>query len=73
MSCKPFYVNQRRLQQVESGAKLFGARTILYYFDGAVSGDTTIGELLRAPDGRFLGAAYVGGTGYGGTVYEITP
>src|SRR5215467_15335536 len=45
---------------------------IIYYFDGP-SGDTTIGELLLAPNGRFYGVAYQGGTGLGGTVYEFTP
>jgi hypothetical protein len=47
--------------------------TIVYFFDGAVSGDMAIGELLLAPDGRFFGVAFEGGTGLGGTVYEITP
>jgi len=45
---------------------------IVYYFD-SLSGDMTEGELVRTPDGRLYGAAYVGGTGYGGTIYEITP
>jgi hypothetical protein len=46
--------------------------TVLYYFN-SLTGSKTVGELVRDPAGRFFGAAYLGGTGYGGTIYEITP
>jgi hypothetical protein len=60
-----------RLEQAPAGQTIW-SESVVYYFD-SLSGDTTEGELVRAPDGRLYGAAYLGGTGYGGTIYEITP
>lgn len=46
---------------------------VLHNFDVSHSGTTPVGELVRSPDGHIFGAAHGGGTGLGGTIFEITP
>jgi uncharacterized repeat protein (TIGR03803 family) len=47
---------------------------VLHNFNVSTTGSTAVGELVRAPDGRLYGSAYMGGGGYNvGTIFEITP
>ena len=47
---------------------------MLHKFNVSTTGSTAIGELVRAPDGRLYGSAYMGGGGFNaGTIFEITP
>ena len=49
-------------------------QTVLHKFNVSTTGSTAIGELVRAPDGRLYGSAYMGGGGFNaGTIFEITP
>jgi hypothetical protein len=47
--------------------------TVLFNFDGATTGTTPIGELVRDASGRLFGVANSWGPNLGGTVYQITP
>ena len=49
-------------------------QTVLHNFKVSTTGSTAVGELVRAPDGRLYGSAYMGGGGLNaGTIFEITP
>jgi hypothetical protein len=47
------------------------AEVVLYNFDISTSGTEPIGELVRDANGHLFGVTHSGGTGYGGTVFEI--
>ena len=48
-------------------------QTVLYNFDISTSGERPEGEVVRDPQGNLYGVTYMGGSGSGGTVYQITP
>jgi hypothetical protein len=45
--------------------------TTLYNFAVSSSGSQPVGELVRDPAGHLFGVTYSGGSGLGGTIYEI--
>ncbi len=50
-----------------------GTLTTLYSFTGGTGGYYTVAGLVQGSDGNFYGTTLYGGTGGGGTVFQITP
>jgi uncharacterized repeat protein (TIGR03803 family) len=50
-----------------------GQLTVLYRFDGGLSGSIPYAGLVQGPDGDFYGTASAGGRNHDGTIFKITP
>jgi len=49
------------------------SEVVLHSFNILTSGDNPAYGLVADPQGHLFGTAYYGGTGLGGTVFEVTP
>lgn len=49
------------------------SEAVLHKFNNVTSGDNPAYGLVADPQGNLFGTTYYGGTGLGGTIFEVTP